>query len=158
MATPIRPATPEQPEGDGPAPDPVWERLEDQIRWYDRNSRKNQRWYRRLKLLELLLAASLPVITGLDGLLWVIGIFSATIVVLEGSQHLYRFQEQWITYRSTCEGLRHERYLYQAGAGHYANAANPRALLAERIERLASEEQLKWLSLYRQEEPSSGSR
>lgn len=158
MATPVRPVGPRQPDGDGPAADPVWERLEDQIRWYDRNSRKNQRWYRRLKLLELLVAASLPVISGLTGLLLVIGILSASIVVLEGAQHLYRFQEQWITYRSTCEGLRHERYLYQAGAGHYRDAADPRGLLAERIERLASEEQLKWLSLYRQEEPSTGPR
>ncbi len=31
--------------------DPTWERLEDQIRWYDRKSGDNQRWYKWLKLV-----------------------------------------------------------------------------------------------------------
>jgi hypothetical protein len=41
-------------------PDPVWERLEDQLAWYERKSGDNQRRYTRLKLLELALAAALP--------------------------------------------------------------------------------------------------
>jgi hypothetical protein len=40
----------------------------------------------------------------------------AVIVVLEGAQHLYQFHEQWITYRSTAEALKHERYLYLASS------------------------------------------
>jgi hypothetical protein len=50
-----------------PAPaaaDPTWERLEDQIGWYDRKSSDNQRRYKRLKLLELAVAAALPVVPG----------------------------------------------------------------------------------------------
>ena len=38
--------------------DPTWERLEDQLSWYDRKSRDNQRRYTWLKLLELAVAAS----------------------------------------------------------------------------------------------------
>jgi Protein of unknown function (DUF4231) len=37
--------------------------------------------------------------------------------VLEGAQHLYQFQEHWITYRTTAEVLKHERCLYLAKAG-----------------------------------------
>jgi Protein of unknown function (DUF4231) len=151
MAAPQPPAPPREPVADPAAADPVWERLEDQIVWYDRKSRENQRWYRRLKLLELVIAASLPVLTGLNGLIWIIGVLSATIVVLEGTQHLFQFHEQWIAYRSTCETLRHERYLYRARAAHYADAIDSRALLAERIERLTSDEIVRWASLYRQE-------
>lgn len=41
------------------AEDPTWQRLEDQLGWYDRKSGDNQRWYKRLKLLELAVAAAL---------------------------------------------------------------------------------------------------
>jgi Protein of unknown function (DUF4231) len=42
--------------------DPTWERLEEQLAWYDRKSGDNQRRYKRLKLLELTVAAALPVV------------------------------------------------------------------------------------------------
>ena len=101
-----------------PAPeDPTWERLEDQLSWYDRKSRDNQRRYKWLKLLELAIAAALPVVAALNSPIWVTGGLAAVIVLLEGAQHLYQFQEHWITYRSTAEALKHERYLYLATAG-----------------------------------------
>lgn len=45
-----------------PAEDPTWDRLEDQIGWYSRKSRENQRLYKWLKLLEIAVAAVLPVV------------------------------------------------------------------------------------------------
>ena len=101
------------------AEDPTWERLEGQLGWYDRKSRDNQRSYQWLKLLELAVAAALPVVAGVGSPVWLTGGLAAVIVVLEGAQHLYQFQEQWITYRSTAEALQHERYLYLARAGPY---------------------------------------
>jgi hypothetical protein len=99
--------------------DPIWERLEDQIGWYDHKSGASQRRYERLKLLELAVAAALPVVAGVGSPVWVTGGLAAMIVVLEGAQHLYQFQEHWITYRSTAEALKHERFLYLAKAGPY---------------------------------------
>jgi len=43
-----------------PAADATWERLDDQIGWYDRKSGANQRLYKLLKLLEIAIAAALP--------------------------------------------------------------------------------------------------
>lgn len=97
--------------------DPTWERLESQLKWYSGASRTNQRWYKRLKLLELAVAAALPVVAGLGSPVWVTGGLAAVIVLLEGAQHLYQLQEHWISYRSTAEALKHERYLYLAKAG-----------------------------------------
>ncbi len=140
--------------------DPTWERLEDQIDWYDRKSGQAQRWYKRVKLVEIVAAAAIPVVMGSGGPGWVAGLLGSLIVVFEGGQHLYQHQEHWITYRSTCEALRHERYLYLASAGPYASAANPHALLAERIEGLVSQEHAKWTSsqeeLARQPTTSAG--
>jgi len=129
-----------------PAPataDPTWDRLEDQIGWYDRKSAADQRRYKWLKLLEIGVAAALPVVAGVHSPVWVTGGLGAVIVVLEGIQHLYQFHEHWIMYRSTAEALKHERYLYLAEAGPYAGG-NRHRQLAERLEGLISQEHAKW--------------
>jgi hypothetical protein len=123
--------------------DPTWERLEDQLAWYDRKSRENQSRYKWLKLLELAVAAVLPVVAAVESPVWVTGGLAAVIVVLEGAQHLYQFQEHWITYRSTAEALKHERFLYLAKSGPYIGEARHRQL-AERLEGLISQEHAKW--------------
>ena len=131
-----------------PAPaaeDPTWERLEDSIGWYDRRSGENQRWFRWLKLLELAVAASLPVVAGIGSPVWVTGGLAAVVVVLEGAQHLFQFHEHWISYRSTAEMLKHERYLYLAQAGPYGGE-DRRSQLATRTEALVSREHAKWVS------------
>ena len=138
------------------AEDVTWERLEDQLVWYDRKSRDNQRRYQWLKLLELAVAAALPVVAGVGSPVWVTGGLAAVIVVLEGVQHLYQFQEQWITYRSTAEALRRERHLYLARAGPYVGEDRQRQL-AERIEALVSQEHAKWTASHQQTaSPSEG--
>jgi len=125
------------------AEDPTWERLEDGIGWYDRKSAENQRLYKWLKLLEIAVAATLPVVAGVGSPVWVTGGLAAVVVVLEGAQHLYQFQEHWITYRSTTEALKHERYLYLAKAGPYGGE-DRHARLAERVEALMSQEHARW--------------
>lgn len=126
-----------------PGPDPTWERLEEQIGWYDRKSTESQRLYKRLKLLELLIAAALPVVAAVQSAVWVTGGLASLIVVLEGTQHLFQLQEHWIGYRSTAEALKRERYLYLAQAGPYVREDRHR-LLAEQVEALLSKEHASW--------------
>jgi hypothetical protein len=57
-----------------------------------------------------------------------------------------QYQQNWTAYRSTCERLKHEQYLYLAGAGPYAGLAEPAPLLAERVEGLVSQEHAAWAS------------
>jgi hypothetical protein len=68
------------------------------------------------------------------------------IAVLEGPLQLNQFHQNGITYRSACEALKHEKYLYLANAGAYAGAdgVQAHARLDERIESLVSEEHAKW--------------
>ena len=135
--------------------DATWERLEDQIGWYDRKSSENQRMYKWLKLLEIAIAASLPVVAAVHSPVAVTGGLAAVIVVLEGVQHVYQFQEHWITYRSTAEALKHERFLYLAQAGPYS-AEDRHRQLAERLEGLVSQEHAKWTASHsRAQDPRS---
>jgi uncharacterized protein DUF4231 len=138
------------PDGGGEtiAPDgsPVRARLEEQIAWYDANSERNQHWFKGLKVCQIVVAAAIPVAAAGSAPLWLIGGGGALIVVLEGLQQLEQYQQNWTAYRSTCERLKHEKFLFVAGAGPYAAAPDPEARLAERVEGLVSQEQAAWVS------------
>jgi hypothetical protein len=133
--------------------DPINERLEDQITWYDHQSTANQRSYKRIKILEILSAAIIPFLAALGRphIAMVTGGLGVLITALEGLLHLSQYQQNWINYRSTCEALKHEKYTYLGKAAPYANVPDPHALLAERIESLVSQEHAKWAST--QQEP-----
>ncbi len=126
---------------------PTVERLEDQITWYDNKSVANQRWHKTLKVTEIIAAAMIPLAAGFGASAILTGGLGVCIVVLEGLQGLNQYQQNWITYRSTCEGLKHEKYLWLAKAGPYLKADNPDPLFAERVESLISREHAKWVSV-----------
>jgi hypothetical protein len=136
---------------------PAWERLEDQIAWYDRKANENQRWFKRLKILQIVTAAGIPVAAAASGPAWLTGGGGAFIVIVEGLQQLQQYQQHWNTYRSTCERLKHDKYLYLAKAGPYSAAPRPEALLAERVEGLVSQEHAAWVSQQQEATRRSGS-
>jgi len=129
-----------------PQNDPTLARLEDQIAWYDARSIYNQRAFKLLKFLVIATAAVIPFSAGFELNPWVTGALAIVVIIAEGVQQLNQYHSNWLTYRSTCESLKHEKYLYLAKAGPYASAADPHALLAERVEELVSREHAKWLS------------
>jgi hypothetical protein len=138
--------TPDKREGVPSEESPAWARLQDQIAWYDAKSQLNQRWFKVLKVCQIVVAAAIPVAAAASAPLWLIGGGGAVIVVLEGLQQLQQYQQNWTTYRATCERLKHEKFLFLARAGPYASAPNPEALLAERAESLVSQEHAAWVS------------
>ncbi len=145
--------------------DPTMGRLDDQICWYNRRSERNRRWYTALRITVIIVAALIPVLasvplpflsaTGVPN--WVLGILGAAVVVIEGIQQLNQHHSNWISFRSTCEDLKHEKYLYLAKAGRYA-AADAHALLAERVEALVSQEHAKWASTQESAAKTAGQR
>ncbi len=154
METDVQPTT--TPAGPAPAPDgrmpaaqpggPAWERLEDQLAWYEDSSRHHKDWFRGLKVVQIVSAAVIPVAAAASAAPALLGALGALIVVLEGIQQLFQFQQNWVTYRSTAEALKHEKFLFLAQAGPYLAAERPAALLAERVEGLVSQEHAAWAS------------
>jgi Protein of unknown function (DUF4231) len=137
--------------------DPVMERLEDQIGWYDHGSRTSQRIFKLVKTVEILAAATIPFLASIDRreARWATAALGVMITILEGLLHLNQYQQNWIAYRSTCESLKHEKYIFLAQASPYANSPNARALLAERVESLVSQEHAKWVAAQQQEKPKA---
>jgi uncharacterized protein DUF4231 len=126
-----------------PGTDPTWDRLEEQLKWYDRKSATSQRAYKRVKVAQLVLAAGVPVAVASHAPGAVTASLGALVVVLEGVQQLYQWQTDWVLYRSTNESLKHEKFLFLAGAGPYSGP-EPHRVLAERMEGLVLHEHTKW--------------
>ena len=116
------------------APRTEYQRLEDQIDWFDHKSVFHQRWHRRLKVVSIGAAALVPLLSGLEGL-----------------QHVNQHYDNWIRYRATCENLRHEKYLYLARAARYQGLEDEEAfrLLAANVESVLAREGEAWLRLRR---------
>lgn len=138
-------------------PGPIGARLDDQIAYHNRKSSKYQKYYKRIKTVEIISAALIPFLSALhvaethDYVRYSLAIGTALlgvlITILEGLLQLYQFQQIWITSRATAEGLTHEKFMYLAKAGAYATVPDPLALLAERIETIGSQENAKWASI-----------
>jgi hypothetical protein len=133
--------------------DATLSRLDDQIDWYDRKSRYNQVGFKILKVFTITIAAAITMISVFlsgQSAIRISAFLGAMVLLCEGLQQLNQYQANWISYRSTCESLRHEKFLYLALAGPYVSAEGPHKLLAERIESLVSQEHAKWASTQEQ--------
>jgi len=127
-------------------PDSGYQRLEAQITWYDTKSMSAQKNYKRAKVAEIFFAALIPFVAGIN--VTVTAILGVAITILEGLQQLNQWSQNWTTYRSTCEALRHEKYSYIGKSGVYEGKeeAEAKRILTQRIESLISTEHSKWIS------------
>ena len=92
------------------------ERLEKQIDWYNKKSQYNQKWFKSLRLTEIVCAALIPFLSASGekipyGVLLTGGL-GIVIAVSAAASALYKFHENWIQYRSSVDQLEHEKFLY----------------------------------------------
>ena len=127
-------------------PNSGYSRLEQQIKWYDSKSIQSQRYYKRIKIAEICFSALIPFVARINS--EITAFLGVAIVIFEGLQHVNQWSQNWITYRSTCEALRHEKYSYIGRSGVYDGKADEEALrvLIGRVESLISTEHAKWIS------------
>ena len=123
------------------------ERVDDQIAWYNGRSQRAQRWFKWIRGLEIVSAGAIPLFAGFgDGSTWstiVAGALGALVAILASLLSLNQFQENWIEYRTTCESLKHEKYLLLTNSEPY-NEEDPFGLFVQRIESLISKENSAW--------------
>ncbi|UCD81394.1 MAG: DUF4231 domain-containing protein [Desulfobacterales bacterium] len=131
----------------------------DQIGYYEAKSGENQLIYRYLQWALIILAALTPALIELDlntlfgkGFSHIATLTSVTVAILTAALKTFKYQENWINYRTTCEALKKERYLYEAGLGDYQNSADRQAQFIDRVEALISRENTLWLSFQKKKE------
>lgn len=126
------------------------QRLDDQINWYDKKSMFNQKRYKCLRATELFLSILIPFIAAYIPqyyfLAFVAGAIGVAVAFIAGILSLEKYHENWIEYRSVCETLKREKYMYLTGTGPYA-IENPFNILVERAESIMSCEHESWLHL-----------
>jgi hypothetical protein len=62
-----------------------------------------------------------------------------------------KHSENWIEYRSICETLKHEKFMYLYKTGVYRDDTNRFEYFVERVESIISQENINWASLIKNE-------
>jgi len=122
----------------------VLRRLEDHRRLFNRGAEHARLFYLSFKVIQVVLAAAVPVAASVHAPIALTGSLGAAVVVIEGVQQLFQWHANWIRYRTAEAGLRHERFLYRARIGDYATSLDPTRLLADRTEGLNTTEHAGW--------------
>lgn len=136
-------------------------RVNDQIKWYDKKSATNKKWFLRMKITEVIMALFIPFLTGYINdktieLKIVVGFLGIIVAAIAGLITLIKFQENWIEYRTVAESLKLEKYLYLSKAGPYKNNHDSYPLFVERFESLVSTSTKKWVDYVSKPENGNG--
>jgi Protein of unknown function (DUF4231) len=138
------------PPGGGGEPDQTLSRLAWSITWHTLAHRQATRWYTALKVVQISLAAAIPVLATTRGsapaVQVVIAVLGALVVLLEGVQQLKKYGPNAQLWAQGKEALKREYYLYQACTVPYSavDAGARRRLLASRVEQIVGTEVKKW--------------
>lgn len=101
----------------------IEKRVNDQIIWYDEKSKNAQKYYKAYQIVEIILATLIPLLAGYSQsykqITFIIGLLGTVIAIIESITKLYKFHENWIQYRTTCEMLRYQKYLYLTRSAPY---------------------------------------
>ena len=135
-------------------------RVEDQINWMEGKSKWNQTRYKNIKVMEIVAAAIIPLLAGYQpaaeeqnrGTLGIIiGLLGVFIVILTSVRQLNKYQENWLTYRTTLEALKAQKFLFEASAPPYDDAAAfPKFVM--NCESLLAKENESWKTVWSKKE------
>jgi hypothetical protein len=133
----------------------IEQRLDDQEKWYNQKSVWNQKWYKRLRVVEIVLAAGIPFFTSLINkdfpqMTYVVSAIAFVIAAVSGLIALQKFQENWVDYRSAAEALKREKFLFMTKTAPY-DGPDPFHALVQRVEDLLSKENLAWQAYSQQQ-------
>jgi len=135
------------------------QRLDDQLDWYDGKSARNQTSYKILRTIELVTAAMIPlsaaVFNGMSWFAWLAAGLGAIIAIASAISGLFRFQENWIQYRTTAEQLKHEKFLFLTRSEPYAGD-DAFTLLVQRVEGLIARETSSWAQAVKKDSDDKG--
>jgi len=123
-------------------------RLDNQIDWYSKKSAVNKKYFRSCQVILLVLATLITLSGTFDGeeFYWVaytLPFLGASIAIISGLLGFYKFQENWLEYRTVSESLKHEKFLFLTKSEPY-HEDKAFGLLVNRVETLLSKENTNW--------------
>jgi hypothetical protein len=129
-------------------------RYQGQIDWYSKRSSQNKRYYQWFQWIVIVISASLP---GLIVLMpvrleFITVLWSVALAITAAALKTFKFQENWLNYRTIAETLKKEKHYYNVEATEYATAENKKQLFVERVEALISRENSLWMVVHTKKE------
>lgn len=126
----------------------IEKRLDDQQQWYEKKSAWNQTWFKRLRLVEIVLAAGVPFASSLmdknpEVIPMVVSAMAFLIAAISAVISLSNFQDSWLQYRTAAEQLKREKFLFLTGSEPY-NGDDPFHDLVQNVEKILGEENSSW--------------
>ena len=127
-------------------------RLDDQIKFYSRESIKNQTRYKRWQVVKIITALLVTTLSLLsidrhELIPYVVGLLGAFIIFVESFVDIFNYKKLWITYRITCENLIKEKMLFETRSSPYKNETEAFDLLVQRCESIMENEKVSWEQL-----------
>ena len=127
-------------------------RYEDQITWYSDRASLNKRLYQCFQWGVIILSATVPVLVASipKSAEWITITVSIGLAIGTAALKTFKFQENWINYRTVSETLKKEKHFLDARLDDYANSDDREALFVERVESLISRENSLWIMTHQQ--------
>jgi hypothetical protein len=125
----------------------IKERVDSQIEWFSTRSGSNQARFKQLRLAEIILASVIPLLTAYADkalpLKVIAGAVGVLVAIIAGTLALYKYQENWIHYRTNAETLTREKMLFLTRSGPYAGDGTFQEFV-KRIESILGSENSQW--------------
>ena len=155
----------------------IEQRLDDQIKWYDKKSSFNQKKHKMWQVIKIMAALFITILSlwassevnfkeayeaVLDNLnlknngplitvSHVIGILGAFIVFIESFIKIFDYEKLWIQYRSTAENLKREKLMFQTKSKPY-HTKEAFMILVQRCEAIMQTEVQGWIEVVSEKE------
>lgn len=123
------------------------ERYTYQVSWYDNKAVKYKRLYYLFQWLIIIISATLPVLISITSMANKnpVIILSVVLSILTTSMKAFKFQENWINYRTITEILKKEKYFFESGIDCYQDESIRNNIFIERVEAVISKENNLWI-------------
>ena len=77
---------------------------------------------------------------------------AVAVAILSSALTTFKYYDNWINYRTICETLKKEKYLYNAEIDEYSSVEDKKALFVQRVEALISRENTLWVTTFKKSE------
>ncbi len=130
------------------------ERYYKETSWYDSKANFNHKMYNIFQWTAIVLSALAPVLFALNQpwSWWLAIVVAIGVAISTSSLKAFKYQENWLNFRTTCETLRKEIYFYEANLRGYDTTEDKEALFVDRVESLISRENTLWITTQEKEE------
>jgi len=124
-----------------------------EINWYDKKANWNHKAYHTFQWIAIVFSALTPILVIIgDGYIrWITVGIAAIVAIVTAALKTFKYQENWINYRTTSETLKKEIHFYKAGIHGYENVDDREAAFVDRVESLISRENTMWVTTHDKE-------